>query len=92
MRRVSGYATITDPDRPLVERDTVNCIHCGGSIFVKPATASTVYLIFNRHSWLWEEVPGASCWHCLQPVCLPCYDKGTCLPLERMLDQLERRT
>lgn len=89
MRRHDGYATITDPDRPLVEFDTVQCCHCGAHIRVKPLTASTVYLIFNPTAWRWEEVPGASCYHCLQPVCLPCCEKGTCLPLERMLERLE---
>jgi hypothetical protein len=91
VRRAAGYATIVDPDRPLVERDTAVCCHCGAVILVKPNTVATVYLIFNPTRWRWEEVPGASCWHCQKPVCLPCEAKGTCDPLERQLARLERR-
>jgi hypothetical protein len=90
MRRAAGYAQIVDPDRPLEEFDLAGCCHCGAQIRVKPLTASTVYLIFDPRTWRWVEVPGASCWHCLKPVCLACHAKGTCTPLERMLDRLER--
>jgi hypothetical protein len=89
MRRPQGYATIVEPGRPLEEFDTASCCHCSAAIRVKPNTVATVYLVFNRASWLWEEVPGASCWHCMKPVCLTCHDKGICLPLERMLEQAE---
>ena len=90
MRRPQGYATIVDPDRPLLERDTAQCCHCGCVIFVKPLTAATVYLIFNRTDWRWEEVPGASCWHCQRPVCLSCHADGRCLPLEYQLERAEK--
>ena len=91
MRHAGGYATITEPNRPLVEFDTAACCHCGAHIRVKPNTASTVYLIFNPTTWLWEEAPGASCWHCMKPVCLACEALGTCTPLERRLEQMEGR-
>lgn len=91
MGKVLGYAQIVDPAQPLVEFDTVGCCHCGALIRVKPATVSTVYLIFNPSTWRWDEVPGASCWHCMKPVCLPCHDKGTCTPLERTFASLEGR-
>ena len=91
MGQIRGYATISDPERPLEEFDTVSCCHCSAAIRVKPHTASTVYLIFDPVSWQWKEEPGASCWHCMKPVCLPCCEKGICLPLERMLEHAEGR-
>lgn len=93
MRRPDGYATILDPDAPLIERDTAQCAHCGCIITTKPGTLSTVYLISTITPTgliVTEEVPGAGCWHCDAPVCLACHALGTCLPLERRLAQLER--
>lgn len=89
MRRPGGYATLVEPGRPVVEFDTASCCHCSAAIRVKPNTASTTYLIFHRAHWRWEEVPGASCYHCMKPVCLACYATGICVPLERMLERLE---
>lgn len=92
MLRPQGYATVVDPDRPVVEYDTVQCAHCGCVIFTKPASVSTVFLIQRIVHGLivWVEEPGAACWTCGQkPVCLPCHARGTCLPLERWLDQQE---
>jgi len=85
-----GYATIFDPDRPLWERDTVNCVHCGRVIYLKPHTAQTVYLIQHRDG-RWTEEDGAGCHCCLGPVCLPCHAIGTCTPLEQQLAAMERR-
>lgn len=89
MRRPQGYATVVDPDRPLVERDTVSCGHCNRIVFTKPGSASTVYLIQHRDQ-RWTEEPGAFCRVCMRAVCLPCHDVGSCLPLERWLYQQER--
>src|SRR5207249_4430130 len=88
MRRPLGQIMIVDPDRPLVERDTTLCCHCGKILLVKPGTAATVYLIPTPDG-RWLEEPGASCWHCLQPVCPPCHDLGVCRPLERWLTETE---
>ena len=91
--RHSGYATIVDPDRPLQEYDSVQCCHCGGVIFIKPGTKSTTYLVVDPVTQVWREEPGAGCYRCgMRPVCLSCYDKGDCNPLERQLDQMEGRT
>lgn len=91
MLRPAGYATITDPDARLVERDTASCCHCSAVIFVKPRTASTVFLVYSRSHARWVEVPGASCWHCMKPVCLACHALGVCTPLERQLESWEHR-
>lgn len=90
-RPLSGYATITTPDTALVERDTVNCGHCGAIIFLKPGTASTTFLVVDPRTHQWVEVDGAGCFVCRRPVCLACYDLGICRPLEALLAQLEGR-
>ncbi len=91
MLRPQGYATILDPAHPLVEYDTVTCCHCGRIIFTKPGTVSTVYLVLDPHTRQWTEEDGAGCWHCGKPVCLPCHDLGTCVPMERQLERAEGR-
>ena len=89
MQRPHGYAQIIS-DGPLVERDTVTCGHCGAIVLVKPGTASTVYLVLNNQTLRYDEVPGAGCSVCMRPVCLRCYDIGTCTPFERTLELMER--
>lgn len=91
MRGPSGYATITDPDHPLVERDTVTCAHCQRIVFVKPATAATVYLILDPQTRIWTEQPGAFCRSCMRPVCLPCEAAGRCVPWERAFEAMEAK-
>lgn len=88
MLKPQGYAQILDPDQPLLERDTATCSHCSAVIFVKPASASTVYLIYHRDGRITEE-PGAFCRCCMKPVCLACHAVGTCTPLERWLEAHE---
>jgi hypothetical protein len=90
MLRAHGYAQIIDPDRPLFERDTIACSHCGKTVFVKPGSATTVYLI-QRPNGSWFEEPGAFCRLCMRPVCLPCCDADHCLPLDRWLEFVEAR-
>ena len=97
MRSPGGYITVVDPDTPLLERDTTTCCHCNKQIIVKPFTAQTTYLVFDRLTWQWNEVEGASCHNCLKPVCLQCHDLGICVPFERWLamkegDQAARRS
>jgi hypothetical protein len=91
MLKPQGYATWTDPERPLVERDTVTCGHCGAVIVVKPGTGTTVYLIWSVRQQRWIEEPGAGCRMCMSAVCLRCCDDGRCLPLERRMERMERR-
>ena len=92
LRRSSGFGSVVDPgiDRPLWERDTVACGHCGKAIWVKPGTAATIYLIPTRDAKHWLEEPGAACRLCMTPVCLPCHDRGVCAPFERQLELAER--
>ena len=35
MRRARGYLTIADPERPLIERDTITCAHCNTVVIMK---------------------------------------------------------
>lgn len=85
----------TDPQMGgrLDEKDAINCGHCNKNVFVKPGSATTVYMIqhldpVTGHIW-WTEEDGAGCRCCMRPVCLPCHDKGTCTPLEAFLEQME---
>jgi hypothetical protein len=92
MRNPLGYATIVDPDRPLVERDTITCGHCQQIVFTKPSTASTVYLILESvQPEVWREEAGAFCRICMRPICLACHDHGRCTPWERLVEAAEAR-
>lgn len=37
-RNAKGYATWSSPDSRLVEKDTLQCVHCGGHWFVEPGS------------------------------------------------------
>jgi hypothetical protein len=91
VRTPTGYATIVEPDRPLVERDTCTCGHCQRIIFTKPHTAATVYLVLDRRTLTWREEAGAFCRVCMRPVCLTCHAEGRCTPWERKLEVAEAR-
>lgn len=90
MLRPGGYAMILDPDAALIERDTITCGHCNRVVFVKPGSVATTYLIQHRDG-RWTEEPGAGCTICGRSICLRCHDLGMCLPMERQLEQQERR-
>lgn len=91
MRQPQGYATIVDPDAPIVERDTITCGHCQRVIFVKPGTVATIYLILNRASRRYREEAGACCRVCMRAVCLACDRDGRCTPWERRLEASEAK-
>ena len=92
MIRPHGYGVWVG-DGPNIERDTITCGHCNAVVFVKPGTASTVYLIPHATdpTMPWREEPGAGCRMCHTPVCLRCYADGRCLPLEVQLELMEGR-
>lgn len=90
MRQPGGYVTIVEPGVPITEIDTTTCFHCGAVIFVKPHTASTIYLIPTSLPGRYVEEAGAGCWVCGRAVCLPCHDRGTCTPLEHQLARAEQ--
>ncbi len=92
MRKLGGHVRITSPDAPLIERDTVQCRHCQRIIEVKPGSWAQVYLIPDSRSPSgYREEAGAYCRRCWGPLCLPCDDRGDCVPWEAQLDRLERR-
>lgn len=94
MTRVAGYGVWADRDNGRVQRelDTVQCCHCQAHIWVKPGSATTVYLLpdLTQPSG-WREAPGAGCRLCMKPVCLSCEARGTCTPFERRIEQQEAR-
>ncbi|SRR5258706_14364620 len=89
-----GYSTIVEPGHQTIQRDTVQCGHCDTIIDLKPGSGHTVYLIFVAFDALnrpvYKEEMGAFCGVCMRPVCLPCHGIGTCIPLEKMLETMER--
>jgi len=104
MRHPGGYATLVDPDRPLVEHDTCTCGHCQRVIFTKPGSASTIYLLPVKPKdsadlaalGRFREERGAFCRICMRPICLPCYDRSLtarvpCVVWERRLERSEAR-
>lgn len=89
MRKPQGYATVTG-DFSIKEFDTISCGHCNRVVMVKPGTGSTVYL-FPQLIGPMKEEAGASCRVCMTAVCLKCHDLGSCLPLERKIEEMEAR-
>lgn len=88
MLKPQGYATFTGDT--IVERDTITCGHCQMLVFVKPRTASTIYLIPQFQAPDKEE-PGAMCRVCMRAVCLKCHDDGRCTPFERRIEEMEHK-
>ena len=81
MLRPGGYATLTFPDRPTIEMDTITCFHCNSVVHVKP---------FQDPADL-----GGFCKVCCHHICPKCYNsmqKGNgCTPWERQMEQVESR-
>lgn len=79
--RAQGYAILTDPEKPTVERDTYTCGHCNRVVFVPPrADPATL---------------GGWCGGCTKLICPTCEAKKAqtraCEPFEKWLAQQERR-
>lgn len=91
MRRPSGYATITSPDKGFAnfdharvevikagtfETDTVQCGHCNRHMHIKPKMDPADM--------------GGLCKQCMKFECPNCVGKG-CTPFEKKLEAMERR-
>jgi hypothetical protein len=81
-----GYSwlEITDPDAKQLhtEADCFACAHCGRITKVPPEVKH--YTINICRKCLDPSKPGSG------RVCDACYAKGTCVPLEKRLDEYER--
>lgn len=80
--RAQGYAILTDPEKPALERDTYTCGHCNRVVFVPPrADPATL---------------GGWCGGCARLICTACEAKKaqslTCEPFEKWLAEQEQRT
>lgn len=89
MRRPQGYATVVG-ESVFIEHDSISCGHCNQIVFVKPGMGSTVY-VFPQLEGPAKEEAGAMCRQCMRAICLTCYAKGRCLPLERRIEQMEAK-
>ena len=38
MGKAAGYISVVSPDHPPIERDTLQCVHCGGHWSVEPGS------------------------------------------------------
>lgn len=60
-RQPAGYVIIVDPDEPTIERDTLQCVHCGKHWMVVPGSG-------RRRGWCLKcsgaHCGGAACWEC----------------------------
>lgn len=73
---VGGYAIITGPDG-IVEMDTITCNHCGG---VKHGTPDRKL-----------EEKTVKCSGCMKRICLRCARRQRCIPLEKQIEDMERK-
>jgi hypothetical protein len=76
MRNPHGYLVINDPDKPLVEYDTVTCCHCN-KVTIIPHRCDPSEL-------------GGFCTMCMGYTCKDCADKD-CTPFEKKLEQMEAK-
>ncbi len=62
MGRAAGYIRIVSPDRPLEERDTLQCVHCGGHWSLEPGSG-------KQRGWCLKcngpHCGRQNCWECL---------------------------
>ena len=95
MKRQEGYGRWTDRQtgKTQGEMDTVKCRHCQTTVFVKPGTVCTTYLIPDRRQppGHYLEEPGAWCPQCNGPICLVCHDQGICTPFMRLIELQESK-
>lgn len=77
MRRAQGYRLIVDPDRPVVEADTITCGHCQRVTVVKP----------------FEDAASSAglCRLCDRIICPRCTALKRCLPWEETMNRMEAR-
>lgn len=87
MLRPQGYVQVFGDIRT-IEHDSITCGHCGCIVLVKPGSVATVYIFPQMEGPPFEEA-GAGCHVCMRSICLTCYDRGTCTPLERRIEQME---
>ena len=68
-----GYLTITQPEGPVVERDTYLCCHCSRMVVVTPGSG-------KQRSW---------CFLCNRGTCGGSACAKGCLPFEARLEAME---
>ncbi len=82
MRNAGGYATVVEPGRATLERDTFTCCHCNSIVYVAPLADPSDM--------------GGVCLLCTSGtrrglICPRCATAGGCSPFEKRLDAYERR-
>ena len=77
MRNPGGQILICDDSGSRREHDTFTCHHCCKVVMV-PVRADPAAI-------------GGMCYQCMKLVCPGCVAKAECTPLEKWLEQQERR-
>ncbi len=72
-RHVKGYIQISEPDKPMVEQETLQCVHCQKHWVVQPGSGI-------RRGW---------CFRCMGPSCGKQNCETKCVPAERMIEEIE---
>ena len=75
-KRQLAFGVITNGDGSSEEVDSLTCYHCGRVVWMKPFQDGAAM--------------GGHCSCCDHYICLQCVGKG-CTPLQKRLDQEERR-
>lgn len=74
-----GYMVECSPGGKTIEHDTFTCQHCNRIVEVKPFCSPS------------DIEFGGQCKGCMGLVCLACYDKAECRPIEKWCEQQERK-
>lgn len=72
--KAAGIVVASSYDGPVVERDTLQCVHCGGHWIVVVGSG-------RKRGW---------CKHCQGPLCGKRQCMERCYPLEKRLDDMEK--
>jgi hypothetical protein len=70
----NGYMVLSDPDKGLVEADTLQCVHCGAHFRLAPGSG-------NVRGFC------GFCMRCNGPICGPRCRR--CVPMEQQLENME---
>jgi len=76
MRNPGGYAIWSGGDGPVIEKDSITCVHCNSVVFVDAKTDPSSL--------------GGFCTKCMKNICAKCADLGSCTPWEKQMEAQEK--
>ncbi len=72
--RVKGFISITEPDVPVVEGETLMCVHCQHIWIIRPGSG----------------ISRGFCMNCDGPTCGRGHCETHCVPFEKVIEAQER--